>query len=198
MIPAQGTAECARQHGTTGGSIPDDVIAVAADGAIRGVVVSIKNAPRGPVPKEPAILDQKGCWYSPRVIPMMVGQPILVKNSDPFLHNVHGLPEQNTPFNFGQGNINPGQPIAPMKKVETFKVKCDVHAWMTSTFVVMDHPFFAATKEDGSFTITGLPPGKYTLTTWHELGEKIPPVEQEVTVESGKPAEVKLTMNLAE
>ena len=199
-IDVRGVGDCARQHGSTGGTIPDDTVAVAKDGSIRNVVVSIKNVPKGPhaVPKEPAVLDQKGCWYSPRVLPMMVGQSVVVKNSDPFTHNVHGLPQINGEFNFGQGNIDPGRPIAPMKKAETFRVKCDVHPWMTSTFVVLDHPYFALTKEDGSFTITGLPPGKYVLTTWHELSEKIPPVEQEVTVESGKPAEVKLTLTVAE
>lgn len=192
------TPQCANQH--PGGSITDDVVAVAADGAIRNVIVMIKNIPKGPhaVPKVAAELDQKGCWYTPRVLPMMVGQRVIAKNSDPFLHNIHTLPALNPSDNFAQSNIDPGKPLRTPIKVETYKVKCDVHPWMVSTFVVLDHPYFAATKADGLFEIKGLPPGKYTLTTWHELGEKIPPVEQEVTVESDKPAEVKLTLTIAE
>ena len=46
-----------------------------------------------------------------------------------------------------------------MKAVENFRVKCDVHPWMNCQFRVFDHPFFAATKEDGTFVISGLPPG---------------------------------------
>ena len=33
---------------------------------------------------------------------------------------------------------------------------------------VLDHPFFAVTDDDGTFTIPNLPPGKYTLEAWHE------------------------------
>ena len=30
------------------------------------------------------------------------------------------------------------------------------------------HPFFAISAADGSYTITGVPPGKYTVVAWHE------------------------------
>jgi hypothetical protein len=39
---------------------------------------------------------------------------------------------------------------------------------------VLRHPFFAVTREDGSFEIKGVPPGNYTVVAWHEkFGEKI-------------------------
>jgi hypothetical protein len=38
---------------------------------------------------------------------------------------------------------------------------------------VLDHPYFAVSKPDGSFSIGNLPPGKYTLAAWHErLGKQ--------------------------
>ena len=49
-------------------------------------------------------------------------------------------------------------------------VKCNQHPWMKSYVGVLNHPFFAVTAEDGSFTIKGVPPGKYTLVAWHEGG----------------------------
>ena len=46
--------------------------------------------------------------------------------------------------------------------------KCDVHGWMNAYVGVLDHPYFAVTKPDGSFSIPNLPPGSYTLAAWHE------------------------------
>jgi hypothetical protein len=39
---------------------------------------------------------------------------------------------------------------------------------MHSTFAVMKTSHYAVTGEDGSFKLPDLPPGKYTLTAWHE------------------------------
>ena len=71
-----------------------------------------------------------------------------------------------------------------MKTAERFKIKCDVHPWMGAQMAVFEHPYFAVSKEDGTFKIPGnLPDGEYTLHAWHEkLGEK----EIKVTVSGGK------------
>ncbi len=78
-----------------------------------------------------------------------------------------------------------------MKAPEVFKVKCDVHPWMGAFVHVLEHPFFSVTGDDGTFTITGLPPGNYTVTAWHEsLGEK---QQADVKVEEGKPTTVEFS-----
>jgi hypothetical protein len=120
------------------------------------------------------VLDQKGCQYHPHVLAMRVGQTLLVRNSDAFLHNVHALAVDNPGFNVGQPSIDPGKQVGTMKAPEVFKVKCDLHPWMMAYVHVIGHPFFAVTKQDGTFTIpAGLPDGKYALIAWHErLGEK--------------------------
>src|SRR4051794_17491663 len=126
QIDMSAVKECAMQH-------PDgafDQSLVVADGKLANVIISVKEAPAGgQAPSAPAVLDQKGCQYSPHVMAVMVGQPIAVRNDDPFLHNVHSLAIDNPAFNFGQPNVDPGKKVDPMKVAERFKIKCDVHPW---------------------------------------------------------------------
>jgi hypothetical protein len=128
--------------------------------------------------------------YTPHALALMAGQDFVVKNSDPFLHNVHALSQINPPFNFGQPNIDPGKRLESPKAEEYFHVKCDVHPWMSAYIGVFEHPFFAVTKEDGTFSIPSkdLPDGDYTITFWHERYANDPEAlpEVEVSVKDGK------------
>jgi plastocyanin len=116
----------------------------------------------------PVILDQNGCHYKPHVLGVMVNQPISITNSDPTTHNVHFRPTKNPDWN--QSQPNGAQPLSHKLAVSEVlvPVKCDQHPWMRSFIGVMKHPFFAISAEDGSFTISGVPPGKYTVVAWHE------------------------------
>jgi cytochrome c551/c552 len=192
QIDMAAVKECAMQH--PDGAFAEQLV-VNDNKTLRNVVVSVTaGLPEGtnfPAPP-PAKLDQKGCQYHPHVLAVMKDQPLLISNSDPFLHNVHSLATQNPAFNFGQPNVDPGRAVDPMKAAEVFKIKCDVHPWMGAFVHVTDHPFFSVTGEDGSFALRGLPPGTYTLTAWHEtLGTRT----AEVKVEEGKPASLDFTFD---
>ena len=54
-----------------------------------------------------------------------------------------------------------------------------------------DHPYYAVTKPDGSFSIDGVPPGKYTLVAWHERTGKS---EQTVEVAANGAAKVSVAL----
>ena len=114
------------------------------------------------------MLNQQGCTYAPHVSGIMTGQTLIIRNSDPTLHNVHALPKNNEEFNQGQ----PFQDMELEKEFGTAEVmvrfKCDVHPWMSAYMGVVDHPFFATSGADGSFAIEGLPAGDYVLEAWHE------------------------------
>jgi len=187
-------AACAAQHPQ---GVTEETLLVGKNKELANAVVVLKNPPAGgKASSEPAIIDQKGCQYHPHVVAMMVGQKVLVKNSDPFLHNIHGLPEENEGFNFGQNNVDNGRDItSKIKTPEYFKVKCDVHPWMGAYFAVFKHPYFATTGEDGTFTIKNVPDGTYDVVVWQE---KL--LEQEagkVTVKGGK-GELNFAMKPAE
>jgi hypothetical protein len=121
-----------------------------------------------PAPSTPATLDQNGCHYKPHILGIVVKQDIKITNSDPTTHNIHFTPKNNPDWN--QSQPNGAAPL--MHKLSVAEVlvpvKCNQHPWMKSYVGVLKHPFFAVSGEDGSFTIKGVPPGKYTVVAWHE------------------------------
>jgi hypothetical protein len=114
------------------------------------------------------VLDQGGCQYEPHVFGVFVGQPIAIKNSDPTPHNVHAQPHSNEPFNFSQQPSTPAVTRMFDKPEIGIPLKCDLHGWMNAYANVVTNPFFAVTKEDGTFELHGLPTGTYTIEAWHE------------------------------
>jgi len=120
------------------------------------------------IPTEPVVLDQKGCFYQPRVLGVRVGQPLEVSNDDPTFHNVHSLPKMNMEFNQGLNNRGTHLTRTFTTPEVMVRFKCDVHGWMAAWVGVLPHPYFAVTAADGSFTLKDVPPGTYTIEAWHE------------------------------
>ena len=168
----------------------DESVLIDGSGGLANVFVFVKNPPQGdyPVPKKPVVLDQRKSVFRPRVLGVRAGQEIVMKNGDPFIHNIRSLSRKNRPFNIVQPAGSPDRGKTFEAAEGPITIKCDFHRWMTAHFWVMDHPFHAVTDAHGQFSIPGLPPGKYTLEAWHEVfGEQ----EIEVTVDPGsrsKPA----------
>jgi plastocyanin len=156
-------------------------VEVNGNGTLKDVLVFVKSGVSGsyPVPTTPVTLDQKGCQYHPHIFGIQAGQALKIVNSDGTLHNIHALPKINAEFNIGQ----PFQNMATEKKFDKpempVRFKCDVHKWMGAYCGVFNHPFFAATNDQGTFEIKGLPPGNYVLAAWQE---KYGPQDQNVTV----------------
>ena len=152
------------------GAAVTETVVVAGDGGLKNVFVYVKDGLgnlRFPVPATPVVLDQKSCRYVPHVFGVQVGQPVEIVNSDPTLHNIHALAQTNREFNMGQPS--PGKDTHTFSTKEVMvPFKCDVHGWMRAYIGVLDHPFFAVTAPDGTFSLKGLPPGTYTVEAWHE------------------------------
>ena len=156
------------------------------DGGLADVYVYVKSGlPPGnyPAPTEPAVIDQKGCNYTPHIVAMQTGQPLKIKNDDDTLHNIHPRPTVNEEFNIGQPRKGMESTRTFTKKEVMFPVGCDVHPWMRAYISVLDNPFYAVTKEDGTFEIKGLPPGDYEIEAYHE---KLKTQTQKVSVKPGE------------
>jgi hypothetical protein len=98
---------------------------------------------------------------------MQVNQPLEIYTDDPVAHNIHPMPKANPEWNKSQPPNTP--PIqTKWEKPEFIPVKCNIHPWMHGYFVVLNTSHYAITGEDGSFSLKGLAPGKYTVTAWQE------------------------------
>lgn len=142
---------------------------VGADGGLANVFVTIKSGLTGwkfDVPSEGKVLDQQACRYVPHMIGLQAKQPLVIRNSDPIMHNVQAFDENGTTiFNFGQSK--PGEDRRDFRKPGYYDMKCQVHSWMNATVCVVRHPFYAVTDKDGAFTLAKLPPGTYTIEAFH-------------------------------
>jgi plastocyanin len=176
-------AACKAKHT---GTITDPQV-VVKDGKVANVFVYVKsglpaNATYSP-PTQGVELDQEGCLYKPRVLGVMAGQNIDIKNSDPVLHNIKAVPKVNRGFNISQPTAGMTSKRKFDRPEQMVPLQCNVHSWMHASVGVMPHPFFATTSEDGRFEIKGLPAGTYEIEAWHE---KFGPKTMTVTVSDGE------------
>jgi plastocyanin len=160
---------CAKKHSKP---VPNEMLALGSGNTMGNIMVWVsKGLAAGktwPAPKAPAVLDQVGCQYRPHVMGIMVGQTYKILNSDGILHNIHTLPKINKAFNKAMPATLKETTTTFAKPEAVFHIKCDVHPWMSAYVGVFTHPFFSATKTDGKYTISGLDPGTYEITAWHE------------------------------
>jgi len=181
MINMSSEPGCAKLYSTP--PTTEDVV-VGPGGGLKNVVVYVSaGGPEqiGP-PAQPVSVEQKGCWFAPHIVVMQANQEVRVMNEDATTHNIHPLASVNREWNKAQP---PG--TAPLEETfareEFISVKYNIHSWMHSYFVVLKTPYYSVSNENGTFSLENLPPGKYTVTAWHEIYGK---QTQEVTVSGGE------------
>lgn len=183
FVRTRADPECEKMHGP---QLASDEFVVDPYGNLQWAFVHVKSGIAGPVPPAPTtpvLLDQVACVFTPHVLGIRVGQPLLIVNSDNLLHTVHSLPFENKEFNFGLPKSGMEETKRFGKPEVMIKLKCDVHPWMAAWIGVVDHPYFAITNAVGSFVLRDLPPGNYQIEAWHE---KCNPVALPIGVGPGR------------
>lgn len=183
---------CAKLYATP--PLPEGSI-TGPNSSLQNVIVFISDG--APEEKDanpqPVLLTQRGCRYLPHILVAISNQEVWVKNEDPVTHSIHFLAQANRESNRSQP---PGTPPFALRfaRPEFIPVKCDIHPWMRSILAVFKNSHYAVTDSNGAFALPNLPPGKYTVTAWHETyGTQ----SKEITVSPGESEELNFVFKVA-
>jgi plastocyanin len=174
-----------------GGTIDHhDLIVDAKSKGLRWVIAALEDAPERPRLKggNPVVIDQKNLTFLPRVVAVQHGRTVRFDNSDNINHSVSifsAVKENN--LNVFVTGKDPATKEFTAEKAP-LRVGCVLHPAMTAWVYVAPHPWVAVTDEKGAFTITDVPPGKYTLVLRHPDTGLIE--RKQVVVRAGEKAEV--------
>lgn len=135
---------------------------------LRDTLVYIENVTNSfEPPQEHAVMDQKNMAFIPHILPLLKGTTVDFLNSDMVQHNVYSPDAVADNVNLGtwlKGEVRP----FTFNKLGVASMRCNVHVDMLAYVLVLQNPYFAKVNNDGSFSITNVPEGKYTLKLWNE------------------------------
>ena len=120
------------------------------------------------IPSAEVTLEHRGCHYVPHILGMQTQQILMILNGDPTTHNTHAIPKNNPEWSQTQPPDVPAFEKRIARPELLIPIKDDQHPWEKAYVSVLSHPFFAVSSKDGSYKISGLPPGRYTIVAWHE------------------------------
>ena len=123
-----------------------------------------------PKPDKPLTMDQKSLLFQPHILVAPVGTTVQFLNSDNVQHNIFW------PAISGNKKLTHNMGTWPKGQIRNFQfdtpgvvpLLCNVHPEMSGYVIVTPTPYYAETDDSGSFKITNVPDGSYTLTAWHE------------------------------
>ena len=123
-----------------------------------------------PKPDKPLTMDQKSLLFQPHILVAPVGTTVQFLNSDNVQHNIFW------PAISGNKKLTHNMGTWPKGQIRNFQfdtpgvvpLLCNVHPEMSGYVSVTPTPYYAETDDSGSFKITNVPDGSYTVTAWHE------------------------------
>lgn len=88
-------------------------------------------------------------------------------NSDMVQHNVYSPDAVADNMNLGTWLKGETRPFT-FNKLGIASIRCNVHADMLAYVLVLQNPYFARVDNEGKFSITNVPEGKYVIKVWNE------------------------------
>lgn len=154
-----------------------------ATGGYPSVIMLVPEVPvESPVPEEPALMDQYGTAFWPRLLVVRPGQPVDFKNSEDVLHNVHVIDAETRETEFNVGTPVVGAYRHVFKREGAYDVSCNIHPSMAAFVIVTSAPFVAVADSQGSFELEAVPEGVYHVRVWNlDPGRRI---ERKVAIDA--------------
>lgn len=152
-----------------------------SDVALAGAVVSASPAGT-PEPAKPGryVIDQIDKQFVPAVNVVPVGAAVQFPNKDQIRHHVYSFSPAKT-FEIPLYAGTPKDRVV-FDRPGVVVLGCNIHDWMRAYVFVTAAPYFAATGDDGTARLRGLPPGEYQLTLWHPRLQGVSPRTQPLTL----------------
>jgi plastocyanin len=148
---------------------PSEALILGSERGVKGSVVLVEGVAKGKKGGADVVVDNTKCLFVSHVSATGPGDRVRVKNSDPVLHNTHGKLGKPTVFNLALPNKEQMIDVTKrLTKPGVVRILCDAHPHMMAWMIVHDSPYYAVTDERGAFKISGVPPGTYKVTMWHE------------------------------
>jgi plastocyanin len=118
-------------------------------------------------PEEPALMDQYGTAFWPRLLVVRPGQPVDFKNSEDTLHNVHVIDSETRETEFNVGTPMVGAYRHVFEREGAYDVSCNIHPSMAAFLIVTAAPFYAVADSQGNFELDEIPEGSYVARVWN-------------------------------
>jgi plastocyanin len=155
-----------------GGEIHGRVVVLEKSGerplpAFDLAVVFVAGPPQA-APQTPAVMDQEGKRFVPRLLPVVQGQEVEFRNSDQVQHNVFST-HPDEPFDLGRYAAGAERRIR-FRVLGPHAIYCDIHKSMIADVFVVPNVHFTVTDAQGRFTLPDVPPGPVRLRAWHIFG----------------------------
>ena len=150
------------------GAVPVEVLASDLEGKpLRDAVVFVYEVKDSTfsAPDAPAIMDQVGLEFEPRLLAVQAGTKVQFPNKDNIHHHLYSLSSAK-PFELP---LYKGEPAAPVlfDKPGVVKLGCNIHDWMSGLILVLPNPYFARTDAAGK-ALLEVPDASLELAVFHE------------------------------